>query len=49
MEMKYRRRRWVTALVFLGLMGWAFDATTPDECKVPTEQMSSFCKEILYP
>ena len=35
--------------IFLCLIGWAFNATTPDECKVPVEEMSNFCKDLLYP
>jgi hypothetical protein len=49
MQTKYRVRRWVLVLVFLALAAWAFDATTPEQCKVPVEQMSSFCKDILFP
>ena len=24
-------------------------ATTPDECRVPTEEMSRFCLDLMYP
>ena len=46
---KYIRRRVAVALVFLGLVAWANNATTPAECKVPTEQMNQFCLDLLYP
>jgi len=49
MSAKYRVRRWILVLVFLALAAWAFNATTPEQCKVPVEQMSSFCKDILFP
>jgi hypothetical protein len=53
MDRKYVvRRRIVAGLVFialLGLIAWAFDATTPEMCKVPTEQMNQFCLDLLYP
>lgn len=28
---------------------WLNDITTPDECKVPFEQMSQGCISLLYP
>lgn len=46
---KYIRRRVVVALVVVGLFAWGFDATTPEMCKVPTEQMNQFCLDLLYP
>ena len=49
MQTKYRIRRLVVVAIFLCLIAWAFNATTPAECKVPVEQMSSFCKDLLYP
>lgn len=53
MDRKYVvRRRIATGLVFiafLALIAWAFDATTPEMCKVPTEQMNQFCLDLLYP
>lgn len=49
MEIKYRVRRWLSVALFIGLLGWAFEATTPEQCKVPVEQMSSYCKELIYP
>lgn len=48
-EAKFIRRRIVVGLVFLGLVAWAFDATTPEMCKVPTEQMNQFCLDLMYP
>ena len=48
-EAKFIRRRIAVALIALALIAWAFDATTPEQCKVPVEQMNSFCKDLLYP
>jgi hypothetical protein len=47
-----RGRYVVGTLLFVAfLMLWAFldNATTPESCKVPTEQMSQFCLDLLYP
>jgi hypothetical protein len=46
---KYIRRRIAVALVLFGIFAWANNATTPAECKVPTEQMNQFCLDLLYP
>lgn len=35
------------ALILIGL--WLLNVTTPAECRVPVEQMSQFCKDLLYP
>lgn len=48
-EAKFIRRRIAVGVVALALIGWAFEATTPEMCKVPLEQMNSFCKDLLYP
>jgi hypothetical protein len=48
-EAKYVRRRIAVGLIFLALVAWALDATTPEMCKVPTEQMNQFCLDLLYP
>ena len=47
-----RGRRVVGFILFaIFLAVWAFlnDITTPEQCKVPVEQMSQFCKDLLYP
>lgn len=47
-----RGRIVVGTMLFVSfLMLWAFldNATTPESCKVPTEQMSQFCLDLLYP
>jgi hypothetical protein len=48
-----KRGRYVigTLLFVAFLMLWAFldNATTPESCKVPTEQMNQFCLDLLYP
>ena len=46
---KYIRRRVAVALVVVGLFVWGFEASTPEMCKVPTEQMNQFCLDLLYP
>jgi len=38
----------ITALV-IATIGWLFNVTTPNECKVDTEQLSQFCIDLLYP
>lgn len=48
-EAKYKRRRLAVAVIFVALILWALDATTPEMCKVPTEQMNQFCLDLLYP
>jgi hypothetical protein len=42
-------KRLVIAIFFIVVVGWLFDVTTPQECKVPVKQMSHFCKDLLYP
>jgi hypothetical protein len=44
-----RRGKLVVALAALLLISWLFQATTPDECKVPVGEMSQFCLDLLYP
>ena len=38
-------------IVILVLLAWGFlnSATTPKPCKVPVEQMSQWCKDLMYP
>jgi hypothetical protein len=31
------------------MFGWALDATTPEMCKVPVEQMNQYCIDLIYP
>ncbi len=40
---------WAIAFAFLTAFALANYATTPAECRVDVEQMSNFCKELLYP
>lgn len=48
--MKLTRRGWIVlGIIFIAFIVWAFDATTPEECKVPVSQMSHACKDLLYP
>lgn len=44
-----RRGKFVVAIVFLLIVAWLNDVTTPDECKVPIGKMSQFCIDLLYP
>jgi hypothetical protein len=48
-EAKFIRRRIAVAVIFFALVGWAFDATTPEQCKVPVEQMNQYCIDLIYP
>jgi hypothetical protein len=49
--MKYiTKRGWfVIGVLVVLVLWWAFDVTTPEECKVEIENMSQFCKDLLYP
>jgi hypothetical protein len=40
---------WAIALAFLVAFGLANYVTTPAECRVDVEQMSQFCKDLIYP
>ena len=48
-----RRGRVVVGLIlfaiFLAVFAFLNDITTPEQCKVPLEEMSTFCKNLLYP
>lgn len=37
------------ALLALGALALIESVTTPEQCKVPLEQMSQFCKDLRYP
>jgi hypothetical protein len=50
MQSKYvRRRRAVAVGLLVGVIWWANSVTTPKECKVPLDQMSQFCVDLMYP
>jgi hypothetical protein len=53
MERQYViRRRWAVAIaaaLILALFSWLMNITTPEQCKVPVDQMSQFCLDLLYP
>jgi len=49
MAAKYRIRRWVAVGAIVAFAAWGFQATTPEQCKVPVSEMSQFCKDLLYP
>jgi hypothetical protein len=44
-----RRGKIVLAIVFVIVVCWAYDITTPDQCKVAIEEMSEWCKDLRYP
>lgn len=44
-----RRGKIVVGILFAVVVYWAYDITTPDQCKVPIEQMSEWCKDLRYP
>jgi len=48
-EAKFIRRRIAVAVIFFAMFGWALDATTPEMCKVPVEQMNQYCIDLIYP
>ena len=49
MKNKYKRRRAVVLAAIVVLIWWANSETTPKECKVPVDQMSQFCVDLLFP
>lgn len=40
---------WLVFALFLAVWALADYATTPDECRVPLEEMSQFCKDLRFP
>lgn len=48
-----KRGRFVVGLIlfaiFIAVFAFFNDVTTPEQCKVPLEEMSTFCKNLLYP
>jgi len=44
-----RRGRIVLGILFVVAVCWAYDITTPDQCKVAIEDMSEWCKDLRYP
>ena len=44
-----RRGKIVLGILFVVVVYWAYDITTPDQCKVAIEQMSEWCKDLRYP
>jgi hypothetical protein len=44
-----RRGKIVLTIVLLAIVWWLFDVTTPEQCKVPVEQMNQFCIDLMYP
>jgi len=44
-----RRGKIVLAVFVLAVVWFLFDVTTPDQCKVPVDQMNQFCIDLMYP
>ena len=44
-----RRGKIVLGILFVVAVYWAYDITTPDQCKVAIENMSEWCKDFRYP
>jgi hypothetical protein len=44
-----RRGKIVIAILFITVWGLLLNGTTPDQCKVPVDQMSQFCIDLIYP
>ena len=42
------RGKAVIAILFIVVWGWLLNATTPDQCKVPVEQMNQWCIDLIY-
>jgi hypothetical protein len=36
-------------VIFYLIFSYLFNVTTPKECKVPIDEMSHFCIDLLYP
>lgn len=43
------RGKVVLGVVFVIVVCWLYDITTPDQCKVALEEMSEWCKDLRYP
>lgn len=43
------RGRVVVAVIAITTLLWIDAETTPDECKVPVQEMSQFCIDLIYP
>jgi hypothetical protein len=44
-----RRGKIVLGIVFVIVVCWLYDITTPEQCKVAIENMSEWCKDLRYP
>jgi len=44
-----RRGKIVLGIAIAVIVYWLFDITTPEQCKVPLEEMSQWCKDFRYP
>ena len=44
-----RRGKIVLTIAVIAIFWWLFDVTTPEQCKVPVEQMNQFCLDLMYP
>jgi hypothetical protein len=48
-EMKRENRIFLVLAVIIVAGIWVLGVTTPDECKVPLDDMSSWCREVRFP
>lgn len=48
--MRVTQRGWILlGALAIVLLLWLNDVTTPDLCKVPLQQMPTWCQELIYP
>jgi len=43
------RGKAVIVILFIVVWGLLLNGTTPDQCKVPVEQMNQWCIDLIYP
>jgi hypothetical protein len=43
------RGKAVIAILFIVVWGLLLNGTTPDQCKVPVEEMNQWCIDLIYP
>jgi len=43
------RGKAVIVILLITVWVWLLNVTTPEQCKVPVEQMNQFCIDLIYP